>query len=582
MTFLKLEWAVPLMITFFIFTLLFIKSVKDTDYFITNSFFKKPSLALWIRRTFFILGVVLLLVALLDLRGPEERIESQVPDQKTIIIIDSSASMLAEDVRPNRFKKAILMARHFVKKAFGHKVAVVLFSDTQKRLVPFTDDLDLLDARVAGLEDLRIYEGGSNISQAIKESLGYFLVEGGKADEIGGNILLFTDSEGHDESFDFTLPENVTLAAVGVGTVKGARIPNRDRYGVFRGYKKYKGKEVVSRLNEDWLKALSDRVETYKYWVANSYTIPTEEILSFFNKSFDNKIKKGMATVRPVKTANILVPAVICLIISFITYPTASYTLAILLVLVMPLRAEDLPEDLKNEQITSLLEKMKNGELSPDGKLKFAEVLLRNKEPEAASVLYEENLKFASPEHLNNYAISLIQAKKPKKALKVLSRLQQRVRAGDIQLEDTQKNEIRQNVLLALRAQEQQQKQKQKQKKKEEQEKKDQKKKQSSGEGSEGESSEKQKKKSEGQKGKEKEKNKDKSKNQKQDDEKGDKKKDQAPKNFKDHQEEVRKKRKMVKIPGLIKQIMSDDRSLQKKYLDTSTNKSKQYQKKDW
>ena len=38
----------------------------------------------------------------------------------------------------------------------------------------------------------------------------------------------------------------------------------------------------------------------------------------------------------------------------------------------------------------------------------------------------------------------------------------------------------------------------------------------------------------------------------------------------------------MVKIPGLIKQIMSDDRSLQKKYLDTSTDKPKKLQKKDW
>jgi Ca-activated chloride channel family protein len=579
-TFLKIEYALPLMIIFFVFSVLFVKAVKDTDAFITKSFFKSPSPILWIRRAFFILGIGLLFIALLDLRGPEQRIESQVPDQKTIIIIDSSASMLAEDVRPNRFKKAILMARHFVKKAFGHKVAVVLFSDTQKRLVPFTDDLDLLDARVAGLEVLSIYEGGSNISQAIKESLGYFLVEGGKADDVGGNILLFTDSEGHDESFDFSLPENVTLAAVGVGTLKGARIPNRDRYGVFRGYKKFKGTEVVSRLNEDWLKALSERVKTYKYWVANSYTIPTEEILSFFNRSYDKKIKKGMATMRPVKTAIVLVPAVICLIISFISYPATSYAMLIAFCFLFPIRGEDLPENLKNEQINDLMGKMKNGELTPEGKLKFAEVLLRNKEAEASRILYEENLKFATPEHLNNYAVSLIQAKRPQEALKVLSRLQQRARVGDIKLEDTQRNEIRQNVLLALRAQEQQQKQKQEQKKKEEN--KDQKKKQNSGEGSEGDSSDKKKKESDGEEGKEKQKKKGKSEKKNQDQEKGDKKKDESPKNFKEHQEDVKKKRKMVKIPGLIKQIMSDDRSLQKKYLDTSTNKPKQNQKKDW
>ena len=38
----------------------------------------------------------------------------------------------------------------------------------------------------------------------------------------------------------------------------------------------------------------------------------------------------------------------------------------------------------------------------------------------------------------------------------------------------------------------------------------------------------------------------------------------------------------MVKIPGLIKQLMSDDRDLQKKYIDTSTDKPKSFKKKDW
>lgn len=585
MTFLKVEWLVPLMIAFFVFTLIFFKSISKIDEFVEKSFFKRPSTLLWLRRLSFILGVGLLLISLLDLRGPEERIESQVPDQKTIIIIDSSASMLAEDVRPNRFKKSILMARHFIKKAFGHKIAVVLFSDTQKRLVPFTDDLDLLDARVAGLEELRIFDGGSNISQAIKESLGYFLVAGEKVNEIGGNILLFTDSEGHDESFDFNLPENVTLAAVGVGTAKGARIPNRDRYGVFRGYKKYKGKEVVSRLNENWLRALSDKVESYNYWVANSYTIPTEEILSFFNKSFDKKIEKGMATIRPVKASVVLLPAVILLAISFLSYPIKSYSALVLILLlpIVPVRGEDLPEKFKDDQIQTLMNKMKNGELDNKGKLKFAEILLKSKEVDAAKVLYEENLKYASPQHLNNYAVTLIQAKEPEKAIKVLSRLQREAREGNAKLTDTEKNQLRQNILLALQSQKQQSKQKQKQKqKKKEEEKKDKNKKQQSGEGGEGKSEQNKKDSSDKESKDKKEEEKKKSKKNKEGKEPKEKRKKSQPKNFKEHQEEVRKKRKMVKIPGLIKQIMSDDRTLQKKYLDTSTRKAKEYQKKDW
>lgn len=100
----------------------------------------------------YIVSIFLMLISLLDLRGPEERVKSALPDQRTIIILDSSASMLAEDVRPSRFGKAIQLARHFVKNAAGHQVSIVLFSDIQKRLIPFTDDIDLLDSRLAALE----------------------------------------------------------------------------------------------------------------------------------------------------------------------------------------------------------------------------------------------------------------------------------------------------------------------------------------------------------------------------------------------------------------------------------------------
>lgn len=565
------------MIGFFLIVLLYVKKIKESDSFIEKSFFKKPRGVLWLRRLFLVLGIGFLLIASLDPRGPEEKVESKVPDQKTIIIIDSSASMLAEDVRPNRYKKSILMARHFIKKAFGHKVAVVLFSDTQKRLVPFTDDLDLLDARVAGLEELIIYDGGSNISQAIKESLGYFMVEGGKIDEVGGNILLFTDSEGHDEDFSINLPDQVTLAAVGVGTAKGARIPNRDRYGVFRGYKKYKSDEVISKLNEDWLKSLKGSLKSYKYWIANSYTIPTEEILAFFNSQYTKKINKGMATVRPVKVEPFLVPAIIFLILSFSLYLAPSYVLA--LILLIPLFVQKpLAENIVSKEVVRLKEKLRSGELELAGRLKLAEELLQSKDPEAAKVLYEENLKGASPESYNNYAIALIQNKEAEKALKVLSDLQRNTRNGQVSLNEGQRSELRQNILLALQEQKSQQKQKQE----EEEKKKNQK---ESGEGNNSDKKEGKDKKEKGKGKEDKEKEKEKEKGEKKDskEQKPDKNdsKDKAE-SLKEKQDDIRKKRKMVKIPGLIKQIMSDDRSLQKKYLDTSTSEPREYQKKDW
>lgn len=583
------ELLIPILTVFIIFIFFKQRQLRKTLAFITSTWFKVPSRTLYFREVLYYLGVFFLLVSLLDFRGHEEKLETNIPDQKTIIIIDSSASMLAEDVRPNRFKKSILMARHFIKKAFGHKVAIVLFSDTQKRLVPFTDDLDLLDARVAGLEDLDLYNGGSNISQAIKESLGYFKVDTGRKTGAGGNVLVFTDSEGHDEDFDFQIPEEVSLAVVGVGTLKGSRIPHRDRYGVFRGYKKFKNKEVVSRLNEDWLKKISASAKSYKYWVANSYTIPTEEIMNFFNKTFKDRLVKGTATVRPVMAQKVLLPAMILLLFSFLLYPKKSFlALFFLMVIHGPsLKAIDVNE----EYAETLLKKIKEGNTSKQIKVKLADTFLKLGRLEEAEVLYKESYDKLTIEGLNNYAINLIKNKKAEEGVRVLSDLQLKVREdGSIENRQEKIAEIRQNMLLALAEQKKQKKQKNEDKKKSEDQKKGDNSK-NNGEGekekksSESDKSQKNDNKNKGNDNdKQKRKNEDQSENKDKNKDKNEdkEKKPNKSKSLEDKQGEIEKKRRMVKIPGLIKQIMSDDRNLQKKYLDTSTEKPKAYQKKDW
>jgi Ca-activated chloride channel family protein len=430
------ELIIPIIIVALTLFYFFVKTRSRQFEFIKNTWFKSPTKINKIRFILKMIGLALLMISLLDFRGAEEKIESSIPDQKTIIIIDSSASMLAEDVRPNRYQKSILMARHFIKKAFGHRLAVVLFSDTQKRLVPFTDDLDLLDARVAGLGDVKNYDGGSNVTQAIRESMGYFRVEKGAGRDVGGNILVFTDSEGHDDGIELKLPERVSLAIVGVGTLKGARIPKRDRYNTFRGYKKYEGKEVYTKLNESWLKSLSGKVKTYKYWIANSYSIPTEEVLSFFNKSFDDKINKGSATVKPVKAHFLILPGLVCLIISFFLYPLRAFACLFLVFsftapfVSKPLLAQEEAEEeiVLREETKMLIDSHRAGDLSKENKVRLAEELLRDGDFVRSNMLYDELGTGLDYKARNNHAVALLKGKKPAKALGKFSEIQYEVR----------------------------------------------------------------------------------------------------------------------------------------------------------
>ena len=160
MSFLYANYFPIIFIVALLFSFLILKYEKSYFEWIKKYWFFTPSKGRTLKHFFYFSAVALLLLSLLDLRGREETMESKIPDQKTVVMIDNSASMLVEDVRPNRLKKSLLMARHFIKKAFGHRISLVLFSDTQRQIVPFTDDIDLLDARVAAIEKKPWREGG--------------------------------------------------------------------------------------------------------------------------------------------------------------------------------------------------------------------------------------------------------------------------------------------------------------------------------------------------------------------------------------------------------------------------------------
>ena len=538
-----------------------------------------------IRRIFYLSGFIFLSLALLDLRGPREKIELEVPEQKTIIVIDASASMLVEDVRPNRFKKSLLIARHFIKKAAGHRISLVLFSDTQKNLVPFTDDIDLLDSRVAGLESTDINSGGSNIAQALMEALQYFKTNGGTS-EIKGNILLFTDGEENEEILKLNIPEGISLGVVGIGTLKGGVIPIRDQRGILRGYKNYNDERVVSKLNEKFLKDMANLAIHYKYWIASSYTLPTEEVLAFFRASYEEILSKGTVHIFPVKLEYVALPGIILLILANILSMHRTFkTLSLVFFSFIFATALTSPSILANEEKEKkpstlnydLWKRHKLGELNTLESVKLAENLLENEEYELALNLYEENINIetASPESMMNYAISLAKMKQTLKALKIFEKLSGKIKQEEYSY--LSREDLQQNILFALQNQsnqENKQSKDEKQKNNENDEGKNQEKKQNQQEKGEQEEDKQDQNESED---KGQEKNQDENQDEKKDNEQNAQKEENSRDG--DSQEE---KSETAKIPAILKQILDDDRELQKKFIDTSTKNPQKNQHKDW
>jgi Ca-activated chloride channel family protein len=566
----------------------FFKKIK-TYWFYDRSFLSKLS------SFFYFLGFLLLLFSLLDLRGPEEKIEAKVNETKTIILLDTSASMLAEDVGPSRLQKAILIAKHFARKAPGHQISVVAFAEIQKKIIPFTNDIDLIDARLESLKTLRNHYGSSALTQAIQESIQYLKESGGEAE---GNILVLTDGEETAEEMNLNVPNSIRVAFVGVGSEQGGRIPLDDARGLRFGYKKNNGIEVITKLNENFFKVVTKDIPISRYWIANTYSLPSEEIVNFFQSEKLKAIGSQLMTIKPVFMHWLVIPGLLLLLFSMILKRIKIFVLGLSFFLFQSseLIAESNEKEIPKE-IASEIQALSRGELSTEQKVKLADKLYKAGIKDEALTLFNENLgtekidsKLPAEAYLN-YGTALLESGDLKKGLKEYDKILK-------QLDDNKEKEKIQRIIsqnISTYFQQQKQKKEQQQKKNQE-DKKDQESKDSENQenqNSSGNSSDKNKEEKETSKSDQEKKDKNEDEDQKKDqkdkksEDKEDKqdKSDQPEKEQNNINEEQEKTNKPKKLPAKLKQLMSDDRQIQMKIIENGTrdlNKKKSRKSKDW
>lgn len=529
-------------------------------------------------------GFLLLAVVLMDPREGEIKIKGKVRQDKTILLIDTSSSMLAEDVRPSRLEKAVLLAKHFVRKAAGHQIAVMVFADITKKLVPFTTDLDLLDARIDSVRALRNMHAGSSIGLAIEEAVRHF----DPSDEgVSGNIVVFTDGEDNADTASFKVPKGVSLVLVGIGTASGAPIPMKDSNGINFGNKKERGITIVTKLNKDFFKAATEGQDNAKFFLAQSFDLPTDEIMRFIEKRKASE-KEGDNLVRPVALERWAIPALILLSLGFIFKMPRPFAFTFILLLGAAQGAEK-PEI--SSEAKQRLEELRDGKLDRKERINLADRLIKEGQHELAEQIYEENLRTEDlPGAANSWFNAATLELERKNIPNALSRYEKLDEAlAKENPEHPLRKQMRENIRRALLAEAQSKKQK-----KDEGDKGEKKDKDSSGKGDQ------QQKSSEGEdkQGKPGQEDQDKKNDKnpfdpKNKDDQGDKeeKKDKGkdekdsgekPSESDESKKDEQKKAPRPKVSPLLEQLKQDDRKLQLKLLDTSTQKRHPGRKKDW
>ncbi len=174
-----------------------------------------------------------------------------------LIALDTSNSMLAEDVLPNRLERSKLAVKDLVKKLKGDRMGLVCFAGRAFLQCPLTIDYDgfLLSLEDVGADTIPL--GGTAISQAINVAL--------KSYEGGGEkykiLVIITDGEDHEGGIDNAIQRakeaRIKIFCVGIGSSEGELIPIDTSRGKREFLKDAEGNIVKTRLNESLLQKIA-------------------------------------------------------------------------------------------------------------------------------------------------------------------------------------------------------------------------------------------------------------------------------------------------------------------------------------
>jgi Ca-activated chloride channel homolog len=175
-----------------------------------------------------------------------------------IIAVDTSLSMLAEDVKPNRMSQARAAVGSFMDLLGGDRVGLVAFAGTSYVACPLTLDYTAARMFVDVLDVDLIPVQGTAIAEAIRQAIANFR-PGERRYKV---LVLITDGEDHEGDVSAAAgaaaAEGITIYTVGVGSPGGEPIPLRNARGEIIGYKEDRQhRKVTSRLGERDLEAIA-------------------------------------------------------------------------------------------------------------------------------------------------------------------------------------------------------------------------------------------------------------------------------------------------------------------------------------
>ncbi|SNR53771.1 VWA domain-containing protein [Flavobacterium sp. ov086] len=233
------------------------------------------------------LSVVLLALACLIIGLVNPKIGTKMETVKRegidiVFAVDVSKSMLAEDVAPSRLEKSKQLVSQIINNLGSDRIGIVAYAGSAFPVLPITSDYSVAKMFLQSMTPDMVSSQGTSLDEAIRLSSTYF-DEKSKTSKL---LILISDGEDHSEGASAAAEEankmGMKIITIGVGTEKGGTIPLKEN-GVVKSYQQdQNGQTVITKLNQEALKAISKSTKGYVYG-GN-----TKEVLEYVKNALNN------------------------------------------------------------------------------------------------------------------------------------------------------------------------------------------------------------------------------------------------------------------------------------------------------
>jgi Ca-activated chloride channel family protein len=210
----------------------------------------RPAVKFWLLQTALALLIIMLARPQMGTKISHEKRTGI----ETIIAMDISNSMRAEDVAPSRLERSKMMVENLVDKFSNDKIGLIVFAGDAFVQLPITSDYVSAKMFLSNIDPSMMATQGTDIAAAINMARHSFTHD----QEVGKAVVIITDGEDHEggalEAARAARDAGMRVYILGVGSTKGAPIPDPQTGDYMTDNT---GNTVMSALNEQMCREIA-------------------------------------------------------------------------------------------------------------------------------------------------------------------------------------------------------------------------------------------------------------------------------------------------------------------------------------